>query len=112
MSTRYAVAVHRIKDAERFQDPSDQISLAGNEMASIIRDGDSVSVELPIAWAGLAMVHKAQHEIASAFEAEQNTLMEVEEHADYSLKQVITIVPSNIIFAQPVGSHVHNLTMQ
>lgn len=90
MSTRYAIAIHRIKDAERFQDLSEQLSWAGNEMASIIRDGDSASVELPIAWTGLAMVHRTQHEIAAAFETEQNALMEVEEHADYSLKQVLT----------------------
>lgn len=90
MSTRYAVAIHRTKDAERYQDPSEQLSWAGNEMASVIRDGDSVSVELPIAWAGLAMVHKAQHEISAAFDSEQDSLTEVEEHADYSLKQVIT----------------------
>lgn len=88
MSTRYAVAVLRVKDAERSQDPSEQLSWAGNEMASILREGDSVPIESPIAWAGLAMVHKAQHEIASAFETEQNELMEVEEHALYSLKQV------------------------
>lgn len=90
MSTRYAVAIHRTKDAEWYQDPSEQLSWAGNEMASVIRDGDAASVELPIAWAGLAMVHKAQHEISAAFDTEQNALTEVEEHADYSLKQVIT----------------------
>lgn len=90
MSTRYAVAVHRIKDAERSQDPSEQLSWAGNEMASIIRDGDSALLEFPIAWAGLAMVHKAQHEIAAAFETEQNVLVEVEDRAVYSLKQVIS----------------------
>ncbi|KAF3436921.1 hypothetical protein FNV43_RR19674 [Rhamnella rubrinervis] len=77
MSTRYAVAIHRIKDAERSQDPSEQLSWAGNEMASIIRDGDHGLVELPIAWAGVAMVHKAQHEIAAAFETEHNVLQEV-----------------------------------
>lgn len=88
MSTRYAVAIHRIKDAERSQDPSEQLSWAGNEMASIIRDGDHGHVELPIAWAGVAMVHKAQHEIAAAFETEHNVLLEVEERAVYSLKQV------------------------
>uniref|UniRef100_A0A2P2LAP5 Uncharacterized protein MANES_06G113700 n=1 Tax=Rhizophora mucronata TaxID=61149 RepID=A0A2P2LAP5_RHIMU len=88
MSTRYAVAVHRIKDAERSQDLSQQLFLAGNEMASILREGDSVPIELPIAWAGLAMVHKAQHEIAAAFETEQNELVEAEERAHLSLKQV------------------------
>lgn len=89
MSTRYAVAIHRIKDAERSQDPSEQLSWAGNEMASIIRDGDSTLIEFPIAWEGLAMVHKAQHEIAAAFETEQNVLMDFEERAICSLKQVI-----------------------
>lgn len=88
MSTRYAVAMHRIKDAERSQDPNEQLSWAGNEMASILRDGDSLQVEFPIAWAGLAMVHKAQHEIASAFETQQNVLTEVEGRAVCSLKQV------------------------
>ena len=88
MSTRYAVAVHRIKDAERSQDPSEQLSWAGNEMASTLREGETVPIEPPIAWAGLAMVHKAQHEIAAAFEAEQHRLMEVEECALSCLKQV------------------------
>lgn len=88
MSTRYAVAVHRIKDAERSQDRSEQLSWAGNEMASIIRDGDPVLLDLPVAWAGLAMVHKAQHEITAAFETKQAELLEVEERAVNSLKQV------------------------
>lgn len=88
MSTRYAVAVHRIKDAERSQDPSEQLSWAGNEMASVLREGESVPIELPLAWAGLAMVHKAQHEIAAAFQTEHNELTDVEERALYSLKQV------------------------
>ncbi|BFG32397.1 hypothetical protein CerSpe_186710 [Prunus speciosa] len=105
MSTRYAIAIHRIKDAERCQDPSEQLSWAGNEMASIIRDGDSALVELPIAWTGLAMVHKTQHEIAAAFETEQNTLMEVEEHADYSLKQAIAEDPDDAVQWHQLGLH-------
>lgn len=88
MSTRYAVAIHRIKDAERSQDPSEQLSWAGNEMASIIRDGDPVLLDLPVAWAGLAMVHKAQHEITAAFETKQTELLEVEDRAVNILKQV------------------------
>lgn len=88
MSTRYAVAVHRIKDAERSQESSEQLSWAGNEMASILREGDPVQIEPPIAWAGLATVHKAHHEIAAAFETKQNELSEMEECALYSLKQV------------------------
>jgi hypothetical protein len=89
MSTRYAVASHRVKEAERSQDPSELLSCAGNEMVSIIRDGDSSLVELPIAWSGLAMVHKAQHEISAAYESEQHELAEIEERAVSSLKQVI-----------------------
>jgi hypothetical protein len=58
-------------------------------MVSIIRDGDSSLVELPIAWSGLAMVHKAQHEISAAYESEQHELAEIEERAVSSLKQVI-----------------------
>lgn len=88
LATRYAVAVHRIRDAEMFQNPAEQLSWAGNEMASILKEGDSVFIEPPIAWAGLAMVHKAQHEIAAGFEIEQNELVEAEERAIYSLKQV------------------------
>ncbi|XP_050378166.1 probable UDP-N-acetylglucosamine--peptide N-acetylglucosaminyltransferase SPINDLY [Argentina anserina] len=105
MSTRYAVAIHRTKDAERYQDPSEQLSWAGNEMASVIRDGDSVSVELPIAWAGLAMVHKAQHEISAAFDTEHNALIEVEEHADYSLKQAIAEDPDDAVQWHQLGLH-------
>ena len=88
MSTRYSIAIHRIKDAERSQNPTEQLSWAGNEMASIIREGDPLLVDSPITWAGLAMVHQAQHEIAASFESEQKELMEVEEHANSTLKQV------------------------
>ncbi|KAJ8771267.1 hypothetical protein K2173_026444 [Erythroxylum novogranatense] len=105
MSTRYAVAVHRIKDAERSQDPSEQLFWAGNEMASILREGDSVPIDLPIAWAGLAMVHKAQHEIAAAFDTEQKRLMEVEEHAHLSLKQAIVEDPDDGVQWNQLGLH-------
>ncbi|GAB2289429.1 hypothetical protein Dimus_023738 [Dionaea muscipula] len=89
MSTRYAAAIHRIKDSERSQSPGEQLQWAGNEMASIIREGDPLLIEQPIAWAGLAMVHKSQHEIASAFDSEQNELTEMEERAMFSLKQAV-----------------------
>lgn len=94
MSTRYAVAVHRIKDAERSQELSEQLSWAGNEMASILREGDTLQIEPPIAWAGLAMAHKAQHEISAAFETDARELMEVEDRAAYSLKQVTFLLKS------------------
>jgi len=88
LSTRYSAAIHRIKDVERSQNPAEQLSWAGNEMASIIREADPLLIDPPIAWAGLAMVHQAQHEIAAAFESEQEELMEVEEQAVCCLKQV------------------------
>ncbi|XP_030938922.1 probable UDP-N-acetylglucosamine--peptide N-acetylglucosaminyltransferase SPINDLY [Quercus lobata] len=105
MSTRYAVAVNRIKDAERSQDPSEQLSWAGNEMASIIRDGDSILIDLPVAWAGLAMVHKAQHEISAAFESKQNELMDLEDRAFNSLKQAIAEDPDDAVQWHQLGLH-------
>lgn len=92
MSTRYSIAVHRIQDAERSLNPTEQLSWAGNEMASILREADPLLMDPPIAWAGLAMVHQAQHEIAAAFDSEQKDLMEAEEHAISCLKQVYTIL--------------------
>ncbi|XP_022737427.1 probable UDP-N-acetylglucosamine--peptide N-acetylglucosaminyltransferase SEC [Durio zibethinus] len=107
MSTRYAVAVHRIKDVERYQDPSEQqqLSWAGNEMASVLREGDAVPIEPPVAWAGLAMVHKAQHEIVAAFETEQTELVEVEERAIFSLKQATTEDPDDAVQWNQLGLH-------
>lgn len=89
MSTRYAIAVHRIKDVERTQDSREQLSWAANEMASILKEGDPAIIDLPIAWAGLAMAHRAQHEIASAFGSGQIDLDEADERALYTLKQVM-----------------------
>ncbi|XP_050224143.1 probable UDP-N-acetylglucosamine--peptide N-acetylglucosaminyltransferase SPINDLY [Mercurialis annua] len=105
MSTRYAVAFHRIKDAERSQDPSEQLFWAGNEMASILREGEPVPIEIPIAWAGLSMVHKAHHEIAAAFETERNELVDVEERALYSLKQAIAEDPNDGMQWHQLGLH-------
>ncbi|KAF8378173.1 hypothetical protein HHK36_029510 [Tetracentron sinense] len=103
MSTRYAVALHRIKDAERSQDPSEKLSWAANEMASILREGDPAMTELRTAWAGLAMVHKAQHEIAAAFETEPKNLSEVEERALYTLKQAVEEDPDDAVQWHQLG---------
>ncbi|XVF11623.1 hypothetical protein REPUB_Repub08aG0043100 [Reevesia pubescens] len=105
MSTRYAVAVHRIKDVERSQDLSEQLSWAGNEMASVLREGDAVPIEPPIAWAGLALVHKAHHEIVAAFETEQNELVGVEERAIFSLKQATAEDPDDAVQWNQLGLH-------
>ncbi|XP_022924101.1 probable UDP-N-acetylglucosamine--peptide N-acetylglucosaminyltransferase SPINDLY isoform X2 [Cucurbita moschata] len=105
MAMRYSVAMHRLKDAERSQDRSEQLSWAGNEMASIIRDGDGLTIDHPVAWAGLSMVHKAQHEIASGFRTDQSELREVEEHAVYSLYQGIAEDPDDAVQWHQFGLH-------
>ncbi|CAA2939586.1 probable UDP-N-acetylglucosamine--peptide N-acetylglucosaminyltransferase SPINDLY isoform X1 [Olea europaea subsp. europaea] len=105
LATRYAVGVHRIKDAERSQNPNEPLTWAGNEMASILREGDSILIDPPIAWAGLAMVHKAQHEIAAGFDIEQNELLEVKERATYSLKQAIGEDPDDAVQWHQFGLH-------
>lgn len=97
MSARYVIALQRIKDAERFQECNDQISWAANEMASILKDGDPSMIDLPITWAGLAMAHRVEHEIAATCESGQKELAEVEERALYTLKQVIIVINSAIL---------------
>ncbi|KAK4779317.1 hypothetical protein SAY86_006845 [Trapa natans] len=105
LSTRYAVALHRVKDAERSQDPTEQLNWAGNEMASIIRDGDYSSIEVPLAWTGLALVHKIQHEITAAFANKQTDTMDLEERANYSLKQTIVEDPDDALHWHQLGLH-------
>ncbi|KAF3776482.1 putative UDP-N-acetylglucosamine--peptide N-acetylglucosaminyltransferase SPINDLY [Nymphaea thermarum] len=105
MSTRYAVALHRIKDAERTQDPTQQLPLAANEMASILREGDPAIIEPRIAWAGLAMVHRAQHEIAAGFGHIEMDLKEVEERSLHTLQQAISEDPDDAIHWHQLGLH-------
>lgn len=90
MSIRYAVAILRIKEIERSQDPNEQISWAGNEMASILREGDPTMIEAAIAWSGLALVHKTQHEIATTYESRwiSDSVSEFSQRAAFCLKQV------------------------
>lgn len=87
MSIRYAAALHRVKDAERYQDP-EQLSWAANEMASILKEEDAKLIQPQTAWAGLAMVLRAQHEISSTFVTPPKGLMESEEQARHVLQQV------------------------
>ncbi|KAJ6808620.1 putative UDP-N-acetylglucosamine--peptide N-acetylglucosaminyltransferase SPINDLY isoform X1 [Iris pallida] len=105
MSTRYAIAVHRIKDAERSQDYTQQLPLAANEMASILKEGDPSRVDLQIAWAGLAMAQRAQHEIAAAFETEKSCLAVAEDQALYTLKQAIGENPDDPVHWHQLGLH-------
>ncbi|XP_020260277.1 probable UDP-N-acetylglucosamine--peptide N-acetylglucosaminyltransferase SPINDLY isoform X2 [Asparagus officinalis] len=105
MSARYAVATHRIKDAERSQDCTEQISWATNEMMSILKEGDPAVIDLPIAWAGLAMAQRAQHEIAAAFETGEKDLEEAENRALYALKQAIEEDPDDAVQWHQLGLH-------
>lgn len=92
MSARYAIAVYRIKDAERSQDSTEQISWATNELTSILKEGDPTIIDVPVIWAGLAMAQRAQHEIASVFETGERDLDEAEDRALYTLKKVILLL--------------------
>ncbi|KAF5180145.1 tetratricopeptide repeat (TPR)-containing protein [Thalictrum thalictroides] len=103
MSTRYAVAVHRIKNAEISQDPTEQLSWAGSEMASILKEGETAMIEPYLGWAGLAMVHRAQHEITAAYETGQKDLTEVEERALHTLKQAIEEKPDDAMQWHQLG---------
>lgn len=105
LPSRYAVAIHRIKVAERYQDPCEHLSWASYEMASVLREGDSTFIELPIAWAGFATVHKAKHEIAAAYGSELHDLMEVQEHALQSLKQAVAEDPDDAVQWHQLGHH-------
>ncbi|KAG9138003.1 hypothetical protein Leryth_001276 [Lithospermum erythrorhizon] len=110
LAARYVIGVHRIRDAERAQNPSEQLSWAGNEMASILREGDSTLVDPPIAWAGMAMVHKAQHEIAAGFDIGNSDLVDVRQRSMYSFKQVIAEDPDDAVQWHQFG--LHNLCTQ
>ncbi|KAI4965795.1 hypothetical protein ZWY2020_048178 [Hordeum vulgare] len=88
MPARYAIAVHRIRDAVRY---------------SSSKEGDTSVVDLPVAWAGLAMAHRAQHEIAAAYDGEQAILIEAEERALYTLKQAIQEDPDDAVQWHQLG---------
>ncbi|KAL0918918.1 hypothetical protein M5K25_010965 [Dendrobium thyrsiflorum] len=105
MAARYAIAIQRIKDAERFQECSDQISWAANEMVSILKEGDPAMIDLPITWAGLAMAHRVEHEITAACESGQKELADVEERALYTLKQAIEEGPNDAAQWHQLGLH-------
>ncbi|KQK11097.1 probable UDP-N-acetylglucosamine--peptide N-acetylglucosaminyltransferase SPINDLY isoform X2 [Brachypodium distachyon] len=101
MPARYAIAVHRIREAVRSQCSDDQLLWAANEMSTVVKEGDPVDV--PIAWAGLAMAHRAQHEIAAAYDVEQISLNEAEERTLYTLKQAIQEDPDDAVQWHQLG---------
>ncbi|KAG8054290.1 hypothetical protein GUJ93_ZPchr0001g30474 [Zizania palustris] len=103
MPARYAISVHRIRDAVRSQSSDDQLLWAANEMATVLKEGDPSAVDAPIAWAGLAMAHRAQHEIVAAYDTEQTNLSEAEERALYTLKQAIQEDPDDAVQWHQLG---------
>ncbi|KAM0926115.1 hypothetical protein ACQ4PT_003929 [Festuca glaucescens] len=103
MPGRYAIAVHRIRDATRSQCSDDQLAWAATEMATVLKEGDPSAVDAPIAWAGLAMAHRAQHEIPAAYDGEQAVLNEAEERALYTLKQAIQEDPDDAVQWHQLG---------
>ncbi|KAG0497271.1 hypothetical protein HPP92_001962 [Vanilla planifolia] len=105
MSARYAIAIERVKDAERFQECGDQISWAANEMASILKEGDPAMIDVPITWEGLAMTHRVEHEISAAYEFGQKDMAEAEERALYTLKQAIEEDPNDAVQWHQFGLH-------
>ncbi|EFJ32828.1 hypothetical protein SELMODRAFT_438952 [Selaginella moellendorffii] len=105
LATRYAVAAHRIKDAERSDDPSEQMSWAANEMASILREGDPGTFHPHLAWAGLAMVNRAQHESAASFDRGVMDSKDVEERAVHTLQQAIEEDPEDALKWHQLGLH-------
>ncbi|KAK3162776.1 hypothetical protein QOZ80_1BG0093610 [Eleusine coracana subsp. coracana] len=109
MPARYAIAVHRIRDAVRTQCSDDQLLWAANEMATVLKEGDPSAVDTPIAWAGLAMAHRAQHEIAAAYDAEHINLSDAEERALYTLKQAIQEDPDDAVQWHQLG--LYNICM-
>ncbi|KAL6613976.1 hypothetical protein ACP70R_036246 [Stipagrostis hirtigluma subsp. patula] len=109
MPARYAIAVHRIRDAVRSQCSDDQLLWATNEMATVLKEGDPSAVDAPIAWAGLAMAHRAQHEIAAAYDTEPINLNDAEERALYTLKQAIQEDPDDAVQWHQLG--LYNICM-
>jgi hypothetical protein len=100
MAVRYAIATHRIREAERAQESADQLIWAANEMAALIKEGDPALIDIPTAWSGFAMAHKAQHEIGATYENKQMDLDDIEERALCTLKQVILLVAQSLQFLQ------------
>ncbi|RLN24831.1 putative UDP-N-acetylglucosamine--peptide N-acetylglucosaminyltransferase SPINDLY [Panicum miliaceum] len=109
MPARYAIAVHRIRDAVRSQCSDDQLLWAANEMATVLKEGDPSAVDAPIAWAGLAMSHRAQHEIAAAYDTEHISPNDTEERALYTLKQAIQEDPDDAVQWHQLG--LYNICM-
>ncbi|PAN26984.1 hypothetical protein GQ55_5G050200 [Panicum hallii var. hallii] len=109
MPARYAIAVHRIRDAVRSQCSDDQLLWAANEMATVLKEGDPSAVDAPIAWAGLAMAHRAQHEIAAAYDTEHINPNDTEERALYTLKQAIQEDPDDAVQWHQLG--LYNICM-
>eukprot|EP00850_Spirogloea_muscicola_P006526 SM000031S11535 [mRNA] locus=s31:218473:222259:+ [translate_table: standard] len=84
LAVRLVVARQRVRDAELCEDPREQLGWAANEMASLLREKSSVP--LRVAWAGLALVNRAQSEAAAALD-EEDAVKEYEERVLHTLQQ-------------------------
>lgn len=103
LSTRYAIAMHRVHDSQLSHDASEQLSWAANEMASILRESYSLTIQPVIAWAGLAMVNRAQHETVAAFEGDEVECRESKARAFHTLQQAIEENPNDAMQWHQLG---------
>ncbi|KMZ58179.1 hypothetical protein ZOSMA_79G00200 [Zostera marina] len=105
MSTRYAIALQRIKDAERSQDPGEQLTLAANEMVSILKDGDSSLIEIPIVWCGIAKALRSEHEISKSYGIPEKIQDGAKDFVLHTLKQAIAENPGDASKWHQLGLH-------
>eukprot|EP00850_Spirogloea_muscicola_P020101 SM000207S06176 [mRNA] locus=s207:171931:175729:+ [translate_table: standard] len=102
LAVRLVVARQRVRDAGRCEDPREQLGWAANEMASLLREKSSVP--LRVAWAGLALVNRAQSEAAAALD-EEDAVKEYEERVLHTLQQAAEEEPSEAAAWQQLGEH-------
>lgn len=103
LSTRYAVAMQRVRESQCSFAPAEQLAWAANEMASILRVGDSTRIQPHIAWVGLATVNRMQHEVIAAFEGDEADLRETKARAFHTLQQAVEQNPHDPIQWQQLG---------
>eukprot|EP00250_Pteridium_aquilinum_P007159 c16941_g1_i1 orf=88-2619(+) len=103
LSTRYAVAMQRVHEAQFSFAAPEQLSWAANEMVSILRVADSTTLQPQIAWVGLARVNRMQHELISAFEGDEVILRETKARAFHTLQQAVEENPHDPMQWQQLG---------
>lgn len=103
LSTRYAVAMHRVRESLFSSAAAEQLSWAANEIVSVLRMGDTATIQPHIAWVGLAMVNRMQHEMISALEGDDTDLRETKVRAFHTLQQAVEQNPHDPIQWQQLG---------